>query len=104
MRKEIKRKNFEWNCWSIRFQKQIKRKKSPEKVITTDQLIAELKQKVQEDKEKEERKLKRKGKAKNKKEKKLKANNKEKNNSRLFLTEETIWDVYFKYILSMFHS
>ena len=69
MRKEIKRKNFEWNCWSIRFQKQIKRKKSPEKVITTDQLIAELKQKVQEDKEKEERKLERKRKAKNKKEK-----------------------------------
>ena len=35
-------------------------KKLPEKVITTDQLIAELKQKVQEDKEKEERKLERK--------------------------------------------
>ena len=44
-------------------------KKLPEKVITTDQLIAELKQKVQEDKEKEERKLERKRKAKNKKEK-----------------------------------
>ena len=53
--------------------KQVKRRKInvKTKVITNDQLLAELKQKEQEDKEKEERKLERKYKAKEKKEKKV---------------------------------